>query len=229
VSEALLEARGVSTGYNAVPVVHDLDLEVRAGEVVVLLGPTGAGKSTTVLTLCGEIEPLAGSILWKGEVRKPRLYRQAREGLGLITEERSVFMQMTTMDNLLVGRGDVDAALELFPELVPRLKTKAGDLSGGEQQILTLARALSRKPRLLLADELSLGLAPLIVERLLTAVRAAADDGVGVLLVEQHIRRALAIADRVYVLRRGRVEIAGTTAEVEQRMAAIEASYLSTV
>jgi ABC-type branched-subunit amino acid transport system ATPase component len=229
VSDVLIEARGVSAGYDQQAVVHELDMEVRPGEVVVLLGPNGAGKTTTVMTLCGEIQPLAGEVFWKGRPDQIGLYRRAQAGLGLITEERSVFMRMTTMDNLLVGRGDVAAALALFPELTSRLKIKAGDLSGGEQQMLSLARALSRAPSVLLADELSLGLAPLAVDRLLTAVRTAADNGVGVLLVEQHVRRALSIADRVYVMRRGRVEVSGTVAGVAARMEEIESSYLSTV
>jgi ABC-type branched-subunit amino acid transport system ATPase component len=229
VSAVLIEARGVSAGYDGQPVVYDLDMEVRPGEVVVLLGPNGAGKTTTVMTLCGEIQPLSGEIYWKDRPDHVGLYRRAQGGLGLITEERSVFMRMTTMDNLLVGRGDVDAALVLFPELKSRLKVVAGDLSGGEQQMLTLARALSRNPSVLLADELSLGLAPLIVDRLLAAVRAAADRGVGVLLVEQHVRRALKVADRVYVMRRGRVEVSGNVHDVAARMEEIESSYLTAV
>jgi branched-chain amino acid transport system ATP-binding protein len=138
-------------------------------------------------------------------------------------------MQMTTRDNLLVGGGDAKYALELFPELKERLRVKAGNLSGGEQQMLSLARALARRPKVLLADELSLGLAPLVVNRLLSAVRAAAESGVGVLLVEQHVRKALEIADRVYVMRRGRIESSGTASEVQARLGEIEASYLSVV
>lgn len=226
-SDALIEGRALTTGYNGLPVVRDLDLEVRRGEIVALLGPNGAGKTTTVLALCGELRPLAGEVRFLGGASNAALYRRARSGLSLITEERSVFMQMSTIDNLRVGRGDIGYALDLFPELVPRLKVKAGDLSGGEQQMLTLARALSRRPAVLLADELSLGLAPIIVQRLLRTLRQAADDGLSVLLVEQHVRQALGVADRVYVMRRGRIEQSGTTAELEAQISVIEAAYLT--
>jgi ABC-type branched-subunit amino acid transport system ATPase component len=226
-SDALIEGRNLTAGYNALPVVRDLDIEIRQGEIVALLGPNGAGKTTTVLTLCGELQPLGGEIHFMGKPGHIALYRRARAGLSLITEERSVFMQMTTEDNLLVGRGDLDYALKMFPELTRRLKIKAGDLSGGEQQMLTLARALSRRPKVLLADELSLGLAPIIVQRLLRTLREAADDGLGVLLVEQHVRQALRISDRVYVMRRGRIEQSGSTAELTSQMSLIEAAYLT--
>src|SRR2546423_9000571 len=137
-------------------------------------------------------------------------------------------MRLTARENLRVGCRDIEPALELFPELRARLDVRAGLLSGGEQQMLTLARALARRPTLLLADELSLGLAPLAVRRLLDAVRAAADQGVGVLLVEQHVSKALQIADRVYVLRRGRMRMSGTAAELSGRLGEIETSYLAT-
>ena len=138
-----------------------------------------------------------------------------------------MIMGLTVAGNLRLGRGDRADALSTFPELRPLLRRRAGLCSGGEQQILTLARALASNPSLLLADELSLGLAPLVVERLLTAVRAAADRGVGVLLVEQHARAALEIADRVYVLRRGRIELEATAAELAADRSRIEAAYLS--
>ena len=224
----LVEAEGLQAGYGSVVVVRDLDLQVRAGEVVALLGPNGAGKSTTLLTLSGALPPLGGAVRWNGAATKAALHARARQGLGLVTEERSVFMRLTARENLRVGCRDIAPALELFPELGSRLDVKAGLLSGGEQQMLTLARALARRPSLLLADELSLGLAPLVVTRLLSAVRKAADDGVGVLLVEQHVSKVLDIADRVYVLRRGRVELAGRADELRGRLAEIESSYLST-
>jgi len=223
----LLEARGLNAGYDQVAVVRDLDLYVDAGEVVALLGPNGAGKTTTLLTLSGDLPALSGDVMFKGAPTKAPLHRRARQGLAFVTEERSVFMRLSTAENLRVGRGEMSRALELFPELASRLKVPAGLLSGGEQQMLTLARALSRDTDLLLADELSLGLAPLAVQRLLRAVRLAADRGVGVLLVEQHIRHALEIADRAYVMRRGRVEMSGTAGERRDRLRDIEASYLS--
>jgi branched-chain amino acid transport system ATP-binding protein len=136
-------------------------------------------------------------------------------------------MELTVEENLRVGRCDADGVLTLFPELQPLLGRRAGLLSGGEQQMLTLGRALARTPRLLLIDELSLGLAPLVVARLLTAVREAADGGVGVVLVEQHVDQAMRIADQVLVMERGRVVLSGPTAEVAGRVHEIEASYLA--
>ncbi|KOS56724.1 branched-chain amino acid ABC transporter ATP-binding protein [Rhodococcus rhodochrous KG-21] len=223
----LIEARGLCSGYTQVPVVRELDIEVRHGEVVGLLGANGAGKTTTLLTLAGELTPTAGAVKWKGEVCDAPLFRRARTGLGYITEERSVFSGLTTAENIRVGDCDVSAVLEIFPELEPRLGVKAGMLSGGEQQMLSLGRVLARKPALLLADELSQGLAPLVVRRLLRAVRAAADGGMGVLLVEQHVSQALKVCDRAYLMRRGKVELSGTTDELQTRMAEIQAAYLS--
>jgi branched-chain amino acid transport system ATP-binding protein len=221
----LLEARGVSSGYHGHPVVRGLDLEIDAGEVVALLGPNGAGKTTTILTLAGELKPLSGTVYYAGARTTAPLYKRAKKGLGVVTEERSVFPQLTTGENLRVGRCDAEWALELFPELKELLSRRAGLLSGGEQQMLTLARALARRPKLLLVDELSLGLAPLIVKRLLNAVREAADRHmVGVLLVEQHVKHALEIADRAYVMRRGQVVLKGRVEEIQDKL---EASYLA--
>jgi ABC-type branched-subunit amino acid transport system ATPase component/branched-subunit amino acid ABC-type transport system permease component len=222
----LLEARGLSAGYGDLAAVRDLDLEVRPGEVVALLGPNGAGKTTTLLTLAGELPPLAGEVVWLGQTRSRPLHRRVRQGLAFVPEDRGVTMSLSAGANLRLGPGDRDQALDLFPELKPLLRRRTGLCSGGEQQILSLARALARDPKVLLADELSLGLAPLVVRRLLEAVRAAADRGVGVLLVEQHARDALDLADRVYVLRRGRVEVQGTGAEVLGRLDELEDAYL---
>jgi branched-chain amino acid transport system ATP-binding protein len=223
--DVLLSARGMSAGYHKHPVVVGIDLEVRAGEVVALLGPNGAGKTTTLLALSGELPPLEGEVTFRGEPATAPLHRRARNGLAFVTEERSVFPQLTAGENLKIGRGKQEIALALFPELEPLLDRRGGLLSGGEQQMLTLARALSREPVLLLADELSLGLAPLVVARLLKAVRAAADErGVGVLLVEQHVKQAMRIADRVLVMRGGRIVLSGKASEVEGRL---EEAYLS--
>ncbi|WP_032368332.1 ABC transporter ATP-binding protein [Rhodococcoides fascians] len=224
---ALVEAREVNSGYTNVPVVRGLNLKVCAGEVVGLLGANGAGKTTTLLTLAGELRPTGGDVYWKGELCKSPLYARARSGLGYLTEERSVFSGLTTAENIKVGRCDVGAVLEIFPELEPRLKVKAGMLSGGEQQMLSLGRVLARKPDLLLADELSQGLAPLIVRRLLRAVREAADNGMGVLLVEQHVSQALEVADRAYLMRRGLIELSGKTADLRERLDDIQDVYLS--
>jgi branched-chain amino acid transport system ATP-binding protein len=223
---AVIEARGLSAGYGDVAAVRALDLRVEPGEIVALLGPNGAGKTTTLLTLAGALRPLAGEVLFDGVPTRSPLHRRARRGLALVTEERSVFMSLSTAANLRLGRGNATRARELFPELDPLWRRRAGLLSGGEQQILTLARALSGEPSVLLADELSLGLAPLVVDRLFDAVRAAADRGVGVLLVEQHAVRALRLADRAYVLRRGRVELTGPAGDLLERLDEIEQSYL---
>jgi sulfate-transporting ATPase len=227
--ETLVRVRGLSAGYGDLAAVRDLDLEVHAGEIVALLGPNGAGKTTTLLAIAGELKPLAGEIECLGASSHAALHRRAKRGLGFVPEERAVISSLTTSGNLRLGRGSTGRALELFPELEPLLRRRAGLLSGGEQQMLTLGRALSTQPRLLLVDELSLGLAPLVVARLLRAVRAAADAGVGVLLVEQHAGEAMSIADRAVVLRHGRVELAGSAAELRDHLTEIEAAYLTGV
>lgn len=222
-----LEATGLTAGYAGTPAVHGIDLSVRAGEIVALLGANGAGKTTTLLSLAGELTPIAGSVAFLGDARRRRLHQRSRAGLGFLTEERCVFMQLTGWQNLRIGRGRPERALELFPELEPHLSKKAGLLSGGQQQMLALGRILAAEPRVLLADELSLGLAPLVVERLLAAVRQAADSGVAVVLVEQHVRQALAVADHVHVMRRGRIVLSGPATELRDDAERIAATYLS--
>lgn len=224
----VVEAKGVSAGYGGQPVVHDLDLEVREGEVVCLLGPNGAGKTTTMLTLSGELAQLDGEVHFHGAATKAPLHERARAGLSYVTEERSVFKAMSARDNLRCGGVTPESAITLFPELEKCMDTRGGLLSGGEQQMLTLARALGRSPKVLLADELSLGLAPLVVDRLLAAVRhAATESGTGALIVEQHARKALRYADRAYVMSRGRVVLALEAAEARARLGEIEEAYLS--
>jgi branched-chain amino acid transport system ATP-binding protein len=225
---AVLEARAVSAGYGPQPVIHDVDLVVDPGEVVGLLGANGAGKTTTLLALAGELPLLSGEVLLEGAATTAPLHRRARQGLTFVTEEKSVFMGLSARDNLRVAHVDIGTALGLFPELERLLDVRAGLLSGGEQQMLTLARALSRKPRVLLADELSMGLAPLIVKRLLEAVvRIAKQQGTAVLLVEQHVRKALEYCDRAYVMHRGRIELSGSTGELLGRLGEIEDRYLT--
>ena len=229
-STGVLEARGMSAGYGPQPVIHDVDIVVHPGEVVGLLGANGAGKTTTLLTLAGELPLLRGEVLLDGAATSAPLFRRARQGLTFVTEEKSVFMGLSTRDNLRVADVDVDRALDLFPELAKRINVRAGLLSGGEQQMLTLARALSRQPRVLLADELSMGLAPLIVKRLLEAVvDAAKQHGTAVLLVEQHARKALEYSDRAYVMRRGHIELSGTSGELLGKIGEIEDRYLAAV
>ena len=227
-SQTLIEAAGVSAGYGKMAVVRDLDLRVDAGEVVALIGSNGAGKTTTLLTLAGELTPMEGEIRFLGEPTRSPMHARCRNGLGYVSEERSVIMGMSVSENLKLAGVTPSAACEYFPALEEILGRRAGLCSGGEQQMLSLARALGREPKVLLADELSLGLAPIIVDRLLKAVRAAADErGVGVLLVEQHVRQALRIADRVYVMERGRIVLAGTSEEVSGQLDKIESAYLA--
>lgn len=225
--DVVLAASKLAAGYGGRAVVRDIDIEVHAGEVVALLGPNGAGKTTTLLTLAGELKPLGGTVSCLAGLGRASLHRRARAGLSFVTEERSVFASMSVADNFRVAGVSPAAAQEHFPELGPLLGRRAGLLSGGEQQMLALGRALSRSPRLLLVDELSLGLAPLVVRRLLHAVRAAADSGVAVLLVEQHSKKALAVADRAYLMRRGQVVLEGTAAQLIEQMSDVEDMYLS--
>jgi branched-chain amino acid transport system ATP-binding protein len=226
-STPLLECQGLAAGYGVMAVVHELELRVEPGEVVALVGPNGAGKTTTLLTLAGEVPPLSGQVFFHGRAMTAPLYRRARQGMRFVTEERSVFMKLTTADNLRVAGVSVDDAIAVFPELEPLLDRVAGLLSGGEQQMLTLARAVAARPQLLLIDELSLGLAPRVVKRLLDTVRrVATEQSTGVLLVEQHVRQALAIADRAYVMQRGHIVMQGTVDEMRGRIDEVEATYL---
>lgn len=226
---SILEVTGLSAGYGSQPAVTDVDLHVEPGEIVALLGANGAGKSTTLKAISGTIPVLKGEVRIAGRPETAPLYRRARQGLSYVTEERSVFKALSVADNLRVGGVGVDEALKLFPELEKRLKIRAGLISGGEQQMLTLARALARQPKLLLADELSLGLAPMVVTRLFVALReAATESNTGVLLVEQHVRKALHYVDRVYVMRRGRIAMRLTVKEAHARVHEIEQAYLTT-
>jgi len=209
-----LEISGISAGYHGTPVVHDVSITVARGQIVGILGPNGAGKSTTLRAIVGEIPLLAGAVHWPGWTARPRLHRMARRGLGYIPEDRCVFPRLTVAENLRLGSGGVDRALSYFPELSPHLQREAGLLSGGQQQMITLSRVLAMRPRLIVVDELSQGLAPTLVRRLFGLLVEAAADGAGVLMVEQQGRAVLDLVHCLYIMRGGRVVFSGTPAEV---------------
>jgi sulfate-transporting ATPase len=223
----MLQACGLDAGYGKLAVIRGLDLELHAGRVIALFGSNGAGKTTTVRTLSGLLPAIGGEVKLGGKAVRTPLHVRARMGLSLVTERRAIVKTLTVSENLRVARADVKHALHIFPELGEHQHRRAGLLSGGQQQMLSLARALARRPNVLLIDELSLGLAPIVVNRLLTAVRNAADDGMAVLLVEQHIDKALGVADRVSVLRRGRVVLDGEASEFRGRTNDIVHAYMS--
>ena len=232
----LLEVSNLASGYGGVAVIRDVNLYVSPGEVVALLGPNGAGKTTTLLTTSGLLKPLEGNIDVLGSPTNfGAPHRTARRGLAHVPEDRSLFFGLTVQENLRLGlrgkRSDqqagYDAALELLPALRPLMNRRAGLLSGGEQQMLAMARALVSNPKMLLVDEMSLGLAPIIVERLLPIVRDIADEtGAGVLIVEQHVHLALEVADRGYVMSHGEIVLEGTASDLMERQDLLEASYL---
>jgi ABC-type branched-subunit amino acid transport system ATPase component len=231
-SDPVLAIEGLAAGYDGAPVVRDLDLTVGVGEVVALLGPNGAGKTTTLKAISGIVHPLAGRIVYAGaDTRGVAPERMARDGVAHVPEGRGLFFGLTVAEHFRLGyhgeRLDADQAYEYFPALGELRNRPAGLLSGGEQQMLAVARALVRKPRLLLLDELSLGLAPLIVERLLPVVRRyASESGCAVLVVEQHVQLALEIADRGYVLSHGEVVLSSTAQELRADQQLLVASYL---
>jgi branched-chain amino acid transport system ATP-binding protein len=219
--------RQLTVGYSRVPVASAMDIEVGAGEVVALLGRNGAGKTTTLHTLAGILRPISGEVLLSGSVPPRAFYRRVRSGMALVTEKRAVTRRLTVLENLRLCRGSADVAFEYFPELEPLRNRRAGLLSGGEQQMLAIGKLMAQRPKVLLIDELSFGLAPLLVERLLTAVRAASAEGVGVLLVEQQPTTALKVADRGYVLAGGEIRMNGTAAELRSNLEEIERLYLA--
>jgi branched-chain amino acid transport system ATP-binding protein len=230
-SGAVLELNKLSVGYDRSPVVRDLSLTVSSGEVVALLGANGAGKTTTLRAVSGLLKHGAGTVSLGGsDLAGMAPAARARLGIAHVPSDRGLFFGLTVAEHLrLDGHGsteDMDAAFVHFPALRPLKDRKTGLLSGGEQQMLAISRALARKPRLLMLDEMSLGLAPVIVGRLLPVVREyATSTGTGVLLVEQHVHMALKIADRGYVLSHGELAASGTAAALSDSEL-LAASYL---
>jgi len=229
----VIETNALVCGYGRVPVVRDLNLTVGEGEVVCLLGANGAGKTTTLLTIAGALPALSGTLDVLGSpVTKPRPDDVARRGLGIVPEGRGLFYKLTVADNLRLRRHRQSTVTNrdifgYFPALERLMPRRAGLLSGGEQQMLALAGALIADPKVVMLDEMSLGLAPIIVEQLLPTVRNIADQrGMAVLLVEQHVLAALKVADRGYVLAHGEVVAEGSSAELRKDAELLEASYL---
>jgi ABC-type branched-subunit amino acid transport system ATPase component len=230
-SAAVLEIEGLTTGYEDAAVVRELDLSVGEGEVVALLGANGAGKTTTLRAVSGLVDPMAGSIAFGGrDLARTSISGRARMGIAHVPENRGLFFGLSVAEHFRLGhrgeRLDADAAYRYFPALAELRDRRCGLLSGGEQQMLAVARALARHPKLLLLDELSLGLAPLVVESLLPVVRDyATETGCGVLLVEQHIQLALGVADRGYVLSHGEVVLQDRAEALRRNRELLMASY----
>jgi branched-chain amino acid transport system ATP-binding protein len=228
VTAPLLSVRGVHAYYGRVAALKGVDLDVNAGEIVTMIGANGAGKSTLMMTICGNPRAREGAIVFDGrDITKLPTHEIARLKLAQSPEGRRIFSRMTVLENLQMGAtvgesADFDAdlarALELFPRLKQRLTQRGGTLSGGEQQMLAIARALMARPRLLLLDEPSLGLAPLIVRQIFDAIRRLnKDDGLTVFLVEQNAYHALKLAHRAYVMVNGRITLSGTGSELLER------------
>jgi branched-chain amino acid transport system ATP-binding protein len=232
----VLEVRNVATFYGAIQALHGVDLDVARGEIVALIGANGAGKSTLLMTICGNPRARSGSIKLEGEeiTRKPT-HEIVLRGVAQVPEGRRIFPRMTVFENLQMGATiadpahfdhDLDRVFTMFPRLGERREQRGGTLSGGEQQMLAIARALMSRPRLLLLDEPSLGLAPMIVRQIFEAIgRIARDEGVTIFLVEQNAYHALRLADRGYVLVNGRVRLSGTGRELLAN-AEIRSAYL---
>ncbi|MHC5794782.1 ABC transporter ATP-binding protein [Lacisediminihabitans sp. FW035] len=233
VSEHVLELSAMSAGYNGLAVVREVSLTVARGEIVALLGSNGAGKTTTLSAIAGLVKPMSGTISLLGASTAGRsAHRLARDGVALVPEDRALFHDLTTRENLRVAsvRGHANESeeqvLEFLPELKKCLSRKAGLLSGGEQQMLAVGRALVGRPRLLIVDEMSLGLAPVVVERLLPVLQdIALRLDTAVLVVEQHVALAMDVASRAYVLAHGRIVLEGKTDELRSSKQLIEASY----
>ncbi len=230
-SPPALETLGLSVGYRGMAVARGLDLRVGRREILAVLGPNGAGKTTLLLTLAGFLPPVHGSVSVGGKALPGGSPRRAnRAGIVLVPEQRALFTQLSTAENLALAAKDgaaVDRVLDLFPALARRIKVAAGTLSGGEQQMLAVARALVQSPRVLLIDEMTMGLAPVVVESLMPVIRDVANGtDAAVVVVEQHVRLALEIADRVVVLVHGDVALAGAASEIRADLGGLEQAYL---
>jgi branched-chain amino acid transport system ATP-binding protein len=228
---AILSCKNLAAGYHRQPVVRAFNLEVEPGEIVAILGSNGAGKTTALLTMAGLLKPLGGAVRFADKpVSHSQPQRSARAGLHLVPDDRCLFTGLSVADNISFGRrgkAAVDEALAYFPALEKRLKLQAGVLSGGEQQMLVLARALVAGPKVLLIDELSMGLAPVIVQEILGVVRRIADEKkTAVVLVEQHVHLALQTADRATVLAHGDVVLEDSAAALRDNPERLRASYL---
>ena len=236
VEPPLLEVEAIDVFYDDVQVLYGLSLEVRRGEIVTLLGSNGAGKTTTLRAIMGLRPPRAGAIRFRGQslVGLPAAAR-AELGLALVPEGRELWPQLTVLENLELGaytrrarrrvRGNLTRMFEMFPRLDERRRQLAGSLSGGEQQMCAIARALMSEPSLLMVDELSLGLAPVVVDQLMRAVGELHRGGMTILLVEQNLQKALAVAERGVIIETGRLRLAGTSAELAGNPE-IRAAYL---
>ena len=226
-AQPLLELRGVDAGYGAIDVLFGVDLALFPGQVHALLGPNGAGKSTTLKVASAQITPTAGEVRFLGEaVGKRSPDALARAGLCLVPEGRGIFPNLTVVENLRMAtfagsqfKSVLDRAFTRFPRLGERRKQLAGTLSGGEQQMLSMARAMSTDPKVLLLDELSMGLAPLVVETLYEVVRTIAAEGLSILIVEQFAHEVLGVATGASIMLNGRIEMTGTPAEVSRALA----------
>ncbi len=232
---ALLEVSDIHTFYGNIHALKGVSFEVDSGEIIALIGSNGAGKTTTLRTICGLMEPREGSVTYAGEeISRTRADLLVSKGIAMVPEGRGVFAKLTVEENLDMGaytrhdgevKDDLKGAYELFPRLDERKKQVAGTLSGGEQQMLAIARALMSRPRLLLLDEPSMGLAPVLVDGVFETVQRIANEGVTILLVEQNAHMALQIADRGYVLQSGEVAISDTAANLQQNEV-VQKTYL---
>jgi branched-chain amino acid transport system ATP-binding protein len=229
-----LTCEELCVGYQRTTVARDIGISLGRNEILAVLGPNGAGKTTLLLTLAGFLAPTGGSITVDGkDVRTGSARRMNRAGVVLVPDSRALFTNLSTQQNIAIaarkGGTTVSGVLDLFPQLRTRAKVRAGMLSGGEQQMLAVARALVQGPRVLLIDEMSMGLAPIVVEQLMPLVRAVADEtGTAIVLVEQHVHLALDVADTAMVLVHGDVSLAGKAAELRDDPGALEAAYLGT-